>query len=89
MSYNIGSMIRYRLSELIAERKFQEGGRVKIGDLAEATGIHRATLSKLINQPGTNTTTDVLERLCVYFGVSIGELVEVVPDKKPGRRKGR
>ena len=38
---------------------------------------------------GTNTTTDAQERLCVYFGVSIGELVEIVSDRKPKRRKAR
>ena len=51
---------------------------------AEATGILRITLSKMINQKGYNTGTENLDRLCDYFGCLIEDLVEQVPNKALG-----
>ena len=64
----------------MAEKQFREGRRITLGEIAEATGIHRTTQSKLANVRGYNTTTDVLDRLCSYFGCTVGELIEHVPD---------
>lgn len=74
------NMIRYKLKELLADKQFRDGRRVTLGEVAEATGIHRTTLSKLANVRGYNTTTDVLDRLCAYFDCHISDLVEYVPD---------
>lgn len=67
-------MIRFRLKELIADKEFKEGRRITLAEVALETGLHRATLSKLANQKGYNTTTDVLDKLCAYFSVELGEL---------------
>ncbi len=75
-------MVRYRLSELIAEKKFRDGKRITLEQIAKDTGVHRATLSKLINQRGTNTTVEVIAKLCTYFGVQPGDLVELIPDSQ-------
>ncbi len=77
---NGASMLRFKVKELIAEREFSEGRRVTIGEVAEAAGIHRMTLSKLINQRGYNTGTENLDGLCAFFGCKIEDLVEYVPD---------
>jgi putative transcriptional regulator len=82
-------MIRYRLQELLAERQFQEGGRVTITELAEATGINRVTLSKMVNQRGYNTVTDNLDRLCRYFQCSLEQLPKYVPDEELATKKSR
>jgi len=71
-------MIRYRLSELIAEKAFRERRVVSLAEVAEATGIHRATLSKILNQPGANTVTDNLDRLCQYFECKLDEVAQYV-----------
>ena len=42
------------------------------------------TLSKLANQHGANVQTDVLDKLCAYFGCRIEDLVEHVPDEATG-----
>ncbi len=74
-------MIRFRLSELIAEKAFRERRVVSLAEVAEATGIHRATLSKILNQPGANTVTDNLDRLCQYFECKLDEVAQyVAPD---------
>ncbi|MEC9363330.1 MAG: helix-turn-helix transcriptional regulator [Pseudomonadota bacterium] len=78
-------MIRFRLKELLAEREFQERRVVTLNEVAAATGIHRATLSKISNEPGYNTGTDNLDRLCGYFGCPIDKLVEYIPNEKTDR----
>lgn len=73
-------MLRFRLKELIAEKEFQEGRVITMVEIANATGIHRMTLSKLANHRGYNPTADVLDRLCSYFNCRIEKLVEHIPD---------
>ncbi|TAM43578.1 MAG: XRE family transcriptional regulator [Gammaproteobacteria bacterium] len=75
-------MLRFKIKELIAKKEFAEGKRITIGDVADATGLHRMTLSKMINQRGYNTGTEHLDRLCAYFGCQVGDLVEYVANKK-------
>jgi len=76
------AMLRFRLKELIADKGFREGRVVTMLEIAESTGVHRMTLSKLANHRGYNPTADVLDRLCTYFGCRIEQLVEHIPDAK-------
>lgn len=73
-------MLRFRLKEQIADKEFREGRVITAIEIADATGIHRMTLSKLANRRGYNPTADILDRLCTYFGCRIEELVEHIPD---------
>lgn len=75
-------MLRFRLKELISDKQFNEGRRVTIGEVAEATGIHRATLSKIANHQNYNATAEVIDKLCTFFEVPIQDLVTHVPDKE-------
>ncbi len=75
-------MLRFKIKEMIARKEFDEGRRVTIAEVAEAAGIHRMTLSKLINQKGYNAGTDTLDRLCGYFQCKIEELVEHIPNEQ-------
>ena len=88
-------MIRYKVRELIALRQFKTGARITILDVAGATGIHRTTLSKLVNERGYVTGTETIDRLCAYFGCEVGDVMEYVkegPDsgsvKAQGNRSG-
>lgn len=75
-------MIRFHLKTLIAEREFRQGKRIRMEDIAQDTGIHRTTLSKIANVRGYNTTTDVVDKLCRYFdGCTVETLIEYVPDE--------
>ncbi|WP_298577233.1 helix-turn-helix transcriptional regulator [uncultured Luteimonas sp.] len=73
-------MIRFRLAELIADKAFKERRVVPLTEVADATGIHRATLSKMANHPGANIGTDIIDRLCKYFGCQPGELLTYVDE---------
>lgn len=75
-------MIRFRLKELIADREFRENRRITFDEIAKATGVHRTTLSKIANQKGYNTTTEVLDKLCAYFDVQLDAVAEYVASQE-------
>ena len=74
-------MIRFKLKELTAEKAFREGRRINLQEIADQTGIHRTTLSKLQSPVGHNTTTENLNALCKYFECDIQDLIEYVPEE--------
>ena len=71
-------MIRFRLKELMADKGFKENRRVTLDEVAKATGIHRTTLSKIANQKGYNTTTEILDKLCEFFQVPVGDVAQYI-----------
>ena len=73
-------MIRFKLAEQIEKKQFQESRRITVQEVAEATGVNRMTLSKILNHKGYSTGTDILDRLCIYFDCRVEELIEHVPD---------
>lgn len=74
-------MIRLRLAEQMADKSFRDKRRHEWKDVAEATGIHRATLSKMLNIPGYNATLENLDKLCCFFQCQVGDLAVYVPDE--------
>ena len=70
-------MLRFKLKERIADIEFRERRRLALGDIADATGIGRATLTRM--NRGIAVRTDTLDRLCAYFNCRIEDLVEYVP----------
>ena len=77
-------MLRFKLKERIADLEFRERRRVTLQEIAEHTGLNRMTLSKLANQHGAVVRTDVIDRLCAYFGCRIEDLVEHVNEPGSG-----
>ena len=77
-------MIRFKLGEQIEKKQFRESRRITIQEVAEATGVNRMTLSKILNHRGYSTGTDILDKLCTYFGCQIGDLAEHTPDDHSG-----
>ncbi|WP_083871948.1 helix-turn-helix domain-containing protein [Vreelandella jeotgali] len=77
-------MIRFKIKELMAKQEYDLGRRLTIGEVSKATAIHRMTLSKMINQRGYSTTTDHLDRLCAYFGCTLEDVAEFVPETHRG-----
>ena len=80
-----GDMIRFRLKEVISDREFKTGKRVTFEEIAQATGIHRTTLSKIAGLRGHNTTTDNIDKLCCFFGCKVGDILEYIPDEELGQ----
>lgn len=67
-------MIKCHLSRLMGERK------LKISDVARDTGLHRNTITLLYQETATRVDLDAVNILCSYFGISVGELFEYVPE---------
>ncbi len=76
-------MIRFRLKELIAEKEFKERRLITLAEVAEGTGIHRVTLSKIANNRGYHTSTEILDKLCTYFGCEVGQVAEHILEREP------
>ncbi len=74
-------MIRFKLGEMIEKRKFAEGRRVTINEIALATGLNRMTLSKILNQKGYGTGTDTIDKLCEFFDCKVEDLMERIKDE--------
>lgn len=66
-------MIKCHLSRLMGERK------LKVAEVARATGLYRGTVSLLYDETASKIDLETIDRLCAYFGVTVGELFEQVP----------
>jgi len=72
-------MIHLQIKELIAAKTAQWGRRITLLEVANASGISRMTLSRMMRQQGYNTLTDHLDKLCTYFQCDLNELVRYTP----------
>lgn len=73
-------MIRVLFKQLLDEKSFRERKRITVSDVSRETGISRATLTRIANIPGYNTSTDTLNNLCRYFKCNPGDLLEIRDD---------
>ncbi len=73
-------MIRFKLAELMEKRQFQQSRRITIQEVAEASGVNRMTLSKILNHKGYSAGSDIIDRLCKYFDCKVEDIMEYVPD---------
>ncbi len=73
-------LIRFRLAELISDKAFNERRIITFAEIAETTGIHRATLSKMANQPGAKIGSEIIDKLCGYFDCQPGDLMVYIKE---------
>lgn len=69
-------MIKVHLSRLLGER------RMKISELAEATGLHRNGLSRLYNENTDGIKFQTLELICKALDCEITDLLEIIDDQQ-------
>ena len=74
-------MIRVHVKKLLDDKSFEEKRRITLNEVAEATGISRATLTRVVNVAGYNTNTDTINALCKYFSCTPCELLTYVEDE--------
>lgn len=63
-------MIKCHLSKILGEKK------LKISDVSRNTGINRGTITRLYNETATRVDLEVIDALCSYLQISVGELLE-------------
>jgi putative transcriptional regulator len=66
-------VIRCYLSRLMGEHK------MKIIDVARATGLHRNTVTLLYQEKATRIDIEAIDKLCALFKCQVGELFEFLP----------
>jgi putative transcriptional regulator len=76
-------MIHCHLSRLMGEK------RVRIIDVARATGISRNMLAKLYFERAKRVELADLARLCQYFDCPVGDLLEWVREPAPSRLESK
>lgn len=55
--------------------------RLKIADVARDTGINRGTITRIYNEEATRVELDVINDLCNYLDIEVGELFSRVQRK--------
>jgi len=75
-------MLRFKIKEILSKKEFEKGRRITIAEVAEGAGIHRVTLSRMINKKGLSTSTEHLDKLCRYFNCKIEDIVEYISDEE-------
>ncbi len=63
-------MIRCELSTILGLKK------LKVADVARDTGINKNTLHRLYNETATRVELDVVDKLCEYLNVEVGDLLK-------------
>ena len=74
-------MIRLLVKKLLDDKSFKDKKKITLNQVSQETGISRATLNRIVNNPGYNTNTDSINALCKYFQCSPGELIEYIADE--------
>lgn len=65
-------MLKCHLSRIMGEK------RLKISDVARDTGVNRGTITRMYNESATRIEIEVIDILCRYLSVQVGELFEYV-----------
>jgi putative transcriptional regulator len=74
------STIQLRLRELLAQREERESRRIRLAEIASATGISDEKLTLLINNETDQVSLADLSKLCDYFHCTPNELLRYVAD---------
>lgn len=69
-------MIEYKLNELLKLKGKEKGIETKTA-LADATGISRATISKISNQQLSTIRLSTLEKICIALDCEPGDLLKL------------
>ncbi|MEL0628432.1 helix-turn-helix transcriptional regulator [Psychromonas aquatilis] len=67
-------MLKCHLSKIMGEK------RLKMSDVSRDTGINPGTIRRMFNETATRVELNVVETLCKYLEVEVGELYEL-PEK--------
>ena len=69
-------MIVVKLREAIVAFEKRTGTALTYADLAERTGMARATIETLGSRPHYNTTLATIDKLCEALGCGLSDLLE-------------
>lgn len=73
-------MIVINLQAMIFAKQVEWKRHITIKEIADATGISRMTLHRMVKKPSYNACTGHLDKLCAYFNCGIDTLISWQPD---------
>lgn len=79
--------VNNRFAALLAEKRIKERRNISLQEVAEATGVSRQALYKWENNSINRFEIRVINALCKYFGIQIGDLFEYIEDESPPAKK--
>ncbi len=79
--------VNNRFAVLLAEKQVKERRNISLVEVAEATGVSRQALYKWENNSINRFELRVINALCKYFDVQIGDLFEYIKDETPSLAK--
>ncbi len=71
----VGRVIDNRLSEILGRR------RMNVSELAKGAGISRGAAHKLYHDRSESFDREVLDRVCTFLRVGVGDILVHVPDE--------
>ena len=75
-------MIVVKLREVMATYSSRNACKITYQDLADLSGLSKATLEAIGSRPDYNATLSVLETLCKILDCSISDLIEYSRDEE-------
>lgn len=69
-------MIKSNLKHIMVDKK------MSLKKIAEATNIRYGTLYNFANDKVNTANHDILDKLCEFLDVTVGDLIKYIPDKK-------
>lgn len=73
---NVGSSVIYvELKSVILKKQLAWGRTITITEIADASGISRMTLHRMLKDQAYNASTDHLNKLCAYLQCELYELI--------------
>ena len=77
-------MIVINLQTMMFAKQVEWKRHITLKEVADATGISRMTLHRMVKNPAYNACTEHLDKLCAYFSCDISTLISWHPDISPG-----
>jgi putative transcriptional regulator len=71
-----------KVRRLRLERQLRENRPITLQEVAAASGIERAALNKIELGKTSRIDFDTLTRLCAYYGVGVGDILEYDPNAR-------
>ncbi len=72
--------LKLRLRELLAQREERENRRIRLAELAQASGVSVNVLTPMINNQADRVSLQCLGKLCDYFHCTPAELLRYEAD---------
>ncbi len=54
--------------------------RIKVAELAREIDVNKNTIHRLYNETATRIDIEVIDKICIHLGISVGELFESIKD---------